>query len=46
MRQGELKVCEPGEGWSQSLDNALAALDRKLTKWTKPPPNKRDFRKL
>lgn len=32
MRQGELKVCEAGDGWAAALDNALSALDRKLTK--------------
>jgi hypothetical protein len=37
VRQGELKVTEAGNGWSESLDNALAALDRKLTKVAAPP---------
>ncbi|KIY96463.1 hypothetical protein MNEG_11498 [Monoraphidium neglectum] len=32
VRQGGLKVCESGSGWADSLEKALDALDRKLTK--------------
>ncbi|GBF87803.1 hypothetical protein Rsub_00514 [Raphidocelis subcapitata] len=46
VTQGLLKACESGNGWSESLDRTLDALDKKLTKWTKPAPKKVDYRRL
>ncbi|WIA10642.1 hypothetical protein OEZ85_010822 [Tetradesmus obliquus] len=45
LRQGEMKVLEFGSDVYDSLDKAVASLERKLHKYGRPRPLKKDYRK-
>jgi ribosome-associated translation inhibitor RaiA len=45
LRQGEMKVLEFGSDVYDSLDKAVASLEKKLHKYSKPLPQKKDYRK-
>eukprot|EP00775_Hariotina_reticulata_P008208 gene8208-8399_t len=46
LRQGELKVLEFGDDVYDSLDKAVATLERKLKKYTKAAPLMKDYRQF
>lgn len=44
--KGELKVVETGDDVYESLDKAVLALEKKLRKYGRPAPMKKDYRHI